>query len=36
MLKDEDQGSRGSAVRDPEGNLWRFGTHRGEELQQRE
>jgi uncharacterized glyoxalase superfamily protein PhnB len=29
-LKDEDYGSRGFAVRDPEGNLWSFGTYRGQ------
>lgn len=29
-LKDEDFGSRGFTVRDPEGNLWSFGTYRGE------
>jgi uncharacterized glyoxalase superfamily protein PhnB len=29
-LRDEDYGSRGFAVRDPEGNLWSFGTYRGE------
>ncbi len=29
-LKDEDYGSRGFSVRDPEGNLWSFGTYRGE------
>jgi uncharacterized glyoxalase superfamily protein PhnB len=28
-LKDEDYGSRGFTVRDPEGNLWTFGTYRG-------
>jgi uncharacterized glyoxalase superfamily protein PhnB len=28
-LKDEDYGSRGFAVRDPEGNVWTFGTYRG-------
>ena len=28
-LKDEDYGSRGFSVRDPEGNLWSFGTYRG-------
>jgi uncharacterized glyoxalase superfamily protein PhnB len=27
-LKDEDYGSRGYTVRDPEGNLWSFGTYR--------
>jgi uncharacterized glyoxalase superfamily protein PhnB len=29
-LLDEDYGSRGFTVRDPEGNLWSFGTYRGE------
>ena len=29
-LKDEDYGSRGFTVRDPEGNTWSFGTYRGE------
>ncbi|GAA2379781.1 VOC family protein [Dactylosporangium salmoneum] len=29
-LNDTDYGSRGFAVRDPEGNLWSFGTYRGE------
>ena len=29
-LRDEDYGSRGFSVRDPEGNLWSFGTYRGE------
>lgn len=28
-LQDEDYGSRGFSVRDPEGNLWSFGTYRG-------
>jgi uncharacterized glyoxalase superfamily protein PhnB len=28
-LADEDYGSRGFTVRDPEGNLWSFGTYRG-------
>ena len=28
-LRDEDYGSRGFGVRDPEGNLWAFGTYRG-------
>ncbi|MFI0449841.1 VOC family protein [Actinomadura sp. 6N118] len=27
-LKDEDYGSRGYTVRDPEGHLWSFGTYR--------
>ncbi|QIS15471.1 VOC family protein [Nocardia arthritidis] len=29
-LRDEDYGSRGFSVRDPEGNLWSFGTYAGE------
>lgn len=29
-LTDQDYGSREFAVRDPEGNLWSFGTYRGE------
>jgi uncharacterized glyoxalase superfamily protein PhnB len=29
-LTDEDYGSRGFTVRDPEGNLWSFGTYAGE------
>lgn len=29
-LNDTDYGSREFAVRDPEGNLWSFGTYRGE------
>jgi uncharacterized glyoxalase superfamily protein PhnB len=29
-LADEDYGSRGFTIRDPEGNLWSFGTYRGE------
>lgn len=29
-LVDEDYGSRGFSVRDPEGNLWSFGTYTGE------
>ncbi|MFG1791730.1 VOC family protein [Nocardia sp. NPDC049149] len=29
-LRDEDYGSRGFVVRDPEGNLWSFGTYWGE------
>lgn len=28
-LADEDYGSRGFTVSDPEGNLWSFGTYRG-------
>lgn len=30
-LRDEDYGSRGFTVRDPEGSLWSFGTYRGEQ-----
>jgi uncharacterized glyoxalase superfamily protein PhnB len=30
-LRDEDYGSRGFTVRDPEGTLWSFGTYRGHE-----
>lgn len=29
-LRDEGYGSRGFSVRDPEGNIWSFGTYRGE------
>jgi uncharacterized glyoxalase superfamily protein PhnB len=29
-LRDEEYGSRGFTVRDPEGNIWSFGTYRGE------
>ncbi len=29
-MRDEDYGSRGFSVRDPEGNIWSFGTYRGE------
>lgn len=29
-LRDEDYGSRGFSVTDPEGNVWSFGTYRGE------
>jgi len=29
-LNDTDYGSREFSVRDPEGNLWSFGTYRGE------
>ncbi len=29
-LADEDYGSRGFTVRDPEGNLWSFGTYAGD------
>jgi uncharacterized glyoxalase superfamily protein PhnB len=29
-LADADYGSRGFTVKDPEGNLWSFGTYRGE------
>ncbi len=28
-LRDEDYGSHGFTVRDPEGNAWSFGTYRG-------
>ncbi len=28
-LKDEDYGSRGFSIRDPEGNTWSFGTYAG-------
>jgi len=28
-MKDEDYGSRGFTAKDPEGNLWTFGTYRG-------
>jgi uncharacterized glyoxalase superfamily protein PhnB len=28
-MRDEDYGSRGFTARDPEGNLWSFGTYRG-------
>lgn len=28
-LKDEDYGSRGFTARDPDGNVWTFGTYRG-------
>lgn len=31
-MKDEDYGSTGFGVADPEGNLWSFGTYRGEPL----
>ena len=31
-LLDEDYGSRGFSVRDPEGNIWSFGTYRGHPL----
>jgi uncharacterized glyoxalase superfamily protein PhnB len=31
-MADEDYGSRGFSVRDPEGNIWSFGTYRGEPL----
>lgn len=30
QLRDTDYGSREFSVRDPEGNLWSFGTYRGE------
>jgi uncharacterized glyoxalase superfamily protein PhnB len=29
-MRDEDYGSRGFSVRDPERNIWSFGTYRGE------
>jgi uncharacterized glyoxalase superfamily protein PhnB len=29
-MRDEDYGSRGFTARDPEGNLWSFGTYPGE------
>jgi uncharacterized glyoxalase superfamily protein PhnB len=29
-MRDEDYGSRGFSVLDPEGNIWSFGTYRGE------
>jgi uncharacterized glyoxalase superfamily protein PhnB len=29
-LWDADYGSRGCSARDPEGNIWSFGTYRGE------
>jgi uncharacterized glyoxalase superfamily protein PhnB len=29
-LRDEEYGSRGFTVRDPDGNLWSFGTYAGE------
>ncbi len=29
-MRDEDYGSRGFTVSDPEGNIWSFGTYRGE------
>jgi uncharacterized glyoxalase superfamily protein PhnB len=29
-LKDEDYGSRGFSAKDPEGNIWSFGTYTGE------
>ena len=29
-MRDEDYGSRGFTARDPEGNLWSFGTYAGE------
>ncbi len=31
-LADEEYGSRGFTVRDPEGNMWSFGTYAGEPL----
>ncbi len=29
-MREEDYGSRGFSIADPEGNLWSFGTYRGE------
>ncbi|MBH0775971.1 VOC family protein [Nocardia bovistercoris] len=29
-IRDEDYGSRGFSARDPEGNIWSFGTYAGE------
>ncbi|WP_063125149.1 VOC family protein [Nocardia arizonensis] len=29
-MRDEDYGSRGFSARDPEGNIWSFGTYAGE------
>jgi uncharacterized glyoxalase superfamily protein PhnB len=29
-MEDADYGSTGFTMRDPEGNLWSFGTYRGE------
>jgi uncharacterized glyoxalase superfamily protein PhnB len=29
-MRDEDYGSRGFSVADPEGNVWSVGTYRGE------
>jgi len=29
-MREEDYGSRGFSVNDPEGNIWSFGTYRGE------
>jgi len=29
-MRDEDYGSTGFSLRDPEGNIWSFGTYRGE------
>ena len=31
-LRDEDYGSRGFSVRDPERNIWSFGTYRGDPM----
>jgi uncharacterized glyoxalase superfamily protein PhnB len=31
-LRDEDYGSSGFTVRDPEGNFWSFGTYRGQPM----
>ncbi len=30
-MREEDYGSRGFSVNDPEGNIWSFGTYRGHE-----
>lgn len=29
LLTDQDYGSRDFSVRDPDGNIWSFGTYRG-------
>ncbi len=29
-MREEDYGSRGFSVSDPEGNIWSFGTYRGQ------
>ena len=31
-IQDEDYGGRGFSVRDPEGNIWSFGSYRGEPI----